>query len=483
MVSMKSNRKAFLLLILFLTGLSPACSMASRDRYDQDDAMLLLISSYTVLLENGDTALGAGGGGRMLALSPQVTAPSTSEVDTLISIYSSLYNSNVEKVYERFPERADKLVGMLDEEYQAKVDRLLQQKQRLQAKRRRRRWGLFRRIGRGLARMARFIGRTTRTIVVEGGRLLAEKAINEIKQRVRDVFEGRVNAMIAKVAGKFGPLAPFVQSKLKCVLDRWWIRLRDRVSGRLAAQQRATQTAEARAYIQDAPPAGQQDGEENEFQISDFEEALGRGESGDCAGDGSWIDAYWNDTVVPALKEDRKNCANTGPYYSCLVQKSAEGLCAADVHEACESVYESLWTLPEGMITLETSNIFTNPLWQSAEFNMEFGGRGGTVSGTHEHVRVFDRYGFTCTYYFSMEFGGTFDTSTCLMQGSGTWTLELSEEGLDGECANYGCDWGHEGCTRSHQWALKLEDGEFTCVSDLSEGEVCNLRITMKGGG
>ncbi|MGD2059205.1 MAG: hypothetical protein PVI04_10790, partial [Anaerolineales bacterium] len=227
-MKMRSVWQSFLLLIICFAGLLPACGVGAGQQHDQDDAILLMISSYTVLLEGGEAgSLGFHGGGRMLLLNPQVRVTSTREVDTLIDLYSDLYESNLAKIYEQYPERAEQMARQLETQHQEKIDDLLRQKQRLRARRRRRRWGLFRRIGRGLARVARFIGRTTRTIVVEGGRLLAQYAVNEIKQRVQDVFEGRVNVLIERVASKFGPLAPFVQGKLKHVLERWWIRLRD----------------------------------------------------------------------------------------------------------------------------------------------------------------------------------------------------------------------------------------------------------------
>ena len=473
--------QSLFLLGVFLLGCISSCSFTPQPAHSQDSAMLLMISSYTVLLSGEEVAWsGRSAGGRMLSLRPQVDAASASEVDALIRIYSDLYSTNVEKVYEMYPDRADQLVSRLEKELQEKVDNLLAQKQRLQARRRRRRWGLFRRIGRGLARVARFLGRTAKTIIIDSARNLAKNAIDEIKGRVREIFEGRVNTLIARIASKFGPLAPFVGNKMKRVLDRWWIRTRDRITGRLARQQSATQTAQAKAERQPEPP-GNSDDSVAELENETLDSLLGMDE--DCGTDTSWVDNYWQKTVLPALKEDRKNCSNTAGYYNCLKEKAAQGICAADVHEACEQIYEGIWALPEGSVSIDVSNIFVNDLlWPSADFSMTFNAGGGSVNGSHMHTRVFDEEDPACTTTYTTTFSGNFDPSTCILQGSGQWTLSLSDTSEGGACWYHGCDFGHQGCTRSYGWALELKDGEFVCVTDLSEGEICNLRISMNTG-
>jgi hypothetical protein len=475
------QKRSVILLLIFIGGLVPACGLGSLSNHDQDEAMLLMISSYTILLSDGETAaLNLPGSGMVQSLRLQATATSAREVDTLINIYSDLYNANVEKAYELYPDRADQLVDRLEEQYQLKVDNLLEQKESLRAARRRRRWGLFRRIGRGLGRIARFIGRTVRTVVIDQARSLAENAIAEIKQRVRDVFEGRVNTLIAKVAGKFGPLAPFVQGKLKRVLDRWWIRLRDRVSGRLAQQQRGTQTAQAKATSRNLPSEDEAKPVPT-YSEEEFDRLMGMD---DCGEGSDWVDAYWENTVIPALKEEGKQCANTAAYYNCLMEKSGQGLCAEDAHEACEQVYQSLWAIPPSSITLDESAV-TTPLkmmWSSFDFQMSFNGFGGAVNGSHQSVRVFDDDDPPCTVTSDLEFTGTFSPLTCRMQGTVTRTLSLSDPGPAGACWYHGCDFGSEGCTRQYQWALELKDGIFYCVPDLSDGYLCNLGIKIKSG-
>jgi hypothetical protein len=454
------RKQTLILLLIFIGGLLPSCGSGPGQGRQQDDAMLLMISSYTVLLEGGDeAALGLRGGARMLSLSPQVKVTSTREVDTLIELYSNLYNSNVEKVYEQYPERADQLVDRLNDQYQAKVDDLLRQKQRLQARRRRRRWGLFRRIGRGLARVARFIGRTTRTIVVEGGRLIGQYAINEIKQRVRDVFEGRVNAVIERVASKFGPLAPFVQGKLKRVLDRWWIRLRDRVSGRLVRQRQGTQTAEAHAAVERQPSTSDEDREPADLETAiDADEFAGDDE---CAPDRSWIPEYWKVYVVPSLKEDGKYCSDTSAYYHCLEEKADEGLCPEVVHEVCEPLYDQIFpTDPGQVVTIVDDTAYYRDSDNHLDINLPLS--GGPVSGFMAVNYSEDFFGEeACVVDLTFTFSGTYDPSTCTVAGNAIKTLNYVEA-REEDCLGY-----PEPYEESLRFGMEIRNGTlFTCSAE-----------------
>lgn len=429
--------------------------------------MLLMISSYTVLLEGGeDAALGLRGGGRLLSLRSQADATSASEVDMLINIYSGLYNSNVEKVYELYPDRAEQLIDRLDEEHQKKIDDLLAQKQRLQARRRRRRWGLFRRIGRGLARVARFIGRTTRTIVVEGGRLLAQYAIGEIQRRVRDVFEGRVNAIISRVAGKFGPLGSFVQSKLKHVLDRWWIRLRDRISGRLADQQRATQTVRAAANAGGDSATGNKD-DSNPDVGSVFDPAEFAGDD-ECGEGGVWIQPYWDEYVVPALKEDGKNCSNSSEYFTCLKEKSAQGLCAADAHEACEAFYDAIPpSKPGQVVTIVDDGAYYRD--SDNHLDITFPLDGGPVSGSML-VEYTDNFPTTdgCYVTRTFTFTGTYDPESCGLTGSAIETLNYVEKNEE-DCLGY-----REPYEESVGWGMQIRNGDLDTCGQAPGALICH---------
>lgn len=466
---MHIRRKSFLLLILFLVGLLPAsCSAVSSVKHEQDDAMLLMISSYTVLLEEDDAALKLGGGARMLSIPPQVQAASAREVETLIDLYSDLYESNLAKIFEQYPDRAEQMVDRLDTQHQEKIDDLLRQKRRLEARLRRRRWGLFRRIGRGLSRVARFIGRTTRTIVVEGGRLLAHYAISEIKQRVRDVFEGRVDALIERVAGKFGPLAPFVQGKLKGVLDRWWIRLRDRVSGRLARQRRGTQTAEARATLQGEAPTNHED----EGQV-DLESVIDPAEfaaDDECEPGIGWIREYWDEYVVPSLKEDGKFCSDTDDYYHCLEAKALEGVCPEDVQAACEAVYDEILVGEPGQMVVIVDD---TGYYRDGDNHLEitFPLSGGPASG-YMHVNYSDDFmGVdSCIVDHTFTYTGTYDLQTCTIVGSAVDSFWYQEE-EEGDCLGY-----REPYERTVRFGMEIHNGElYTCGDEGQARLLCEF--------
>jgi hypothetical protein len=461
-----TRRNSLILAVVFLVGFIPSCVVNDRTGYSQDDAMLLMISSYTVLLDGDDAAHKLGGGVRMLSIHPQLQATSASEVETLIDLYSDLYESNLAKIYEQYPDRAEQMVDQLDAQHQEKIDDLLRQKRRLEARRRRRRWGLFRRIGRGLSRVARFIGRTTRTIVVEGGRLLAHYAINEIKQRVRDVFEGRVSAIIQKVAAKFGPLAPFVQGKLKGVLDRWWIRLRDRVSGRLARQRRETQTAEARAGVQgESSTNGEYDeAEDMESVINPAEFA---GDDG-CEPSRAWIPDYWEEYVIPSLKEDGKYCSDTGDYYHCLEEKADEGLCPDVVHEACEAVYEQILpTKPGQVVTIVDDKAYYRDGDNHLEISLPIS--GGPVSGLMQVNYSEDFFGEdSCVVDLTFTVSGTYDTSTCAVKGNAIKTLNYVEARED-DCLGY-----PEPYEKSVRFGMEIRNGVlYTCADGGTDTLLC----------
>jgi hypothetical protein len=200
-----------------------------------------------------------------------------------------------------------------------------------------------------------------------------------------------------------------------------------------------------------------------------------------CGTDGAWIDAYWENVVVTRLKEDFKHCSNTNPYRSCLEQQAAAGLCEDAAHEACKQIYDSLWSIPPGPITLGKENVTTptRHIWESFDFEMTFDGRGGPVTGTHESVRVFNAETDPCTTTVNLEFSGTFSTSTCLMEGNATRTLSLSQPGSAGPCWSHGCDFGPEGCTYPDPWAMKVYDGRLNCVPNVGRYSVCSLEISL----
>lgn len=259
--------------------------------------MLLMISSTARLLDGEDSTAGVvrPGMAPVIHMHRPQAGQTANEIGILVGIYEDLYGRYAENLAAVDPRLSEKFSDRLADEFQSKVEPLLSRKAKLDARRRRQRWGLFRAIGRGLSKFTQFIGRTTITLVQVGSEMLLQEAVNMVKGRIQEIFEGRINTLLARLASKFGPLGPFVQDKLKAALDRWWIRTRDRITGRLARQ--ATQTAKA-GLAQVQPP---QSAEVEADQVQIDESEFG---ADDCDPQGLWFEDYWDQIAVPALKQD-----------------------------------------------------------------------------------------------------------------------------------------------------------------------------------
>ncbi len=122
----------------------------------QDDAMLLMIASTVRTLEGeGVTAGVLRSGMAPVVVERSARAGQTAnEIGIMVGIYENLYTRYSENLAAVDPRLAEKFSDQLGQEYQAKVEPLLAKKAKLDASRRRKRWGLFRAIGRGLSKFA-----------------------------------------------------------------------------------------------------------------------------------------------------------------------------------------------------------------------------------------------------------------------------------------------------------------------------------------
>ncbi len=164
----------------------------------QDDAMLLMIASTVRTLEGeGVTAGVLRSGMAPVVVERSARAGQTAnEIGIMVGIYENLYTRYSENLAAVDPRLAEKFSDQLGQEYQAKVEPLLAKKAKLDASRRRKRWGLFRAIGRGLSKFAQFIGRTTITLVQVGLKMLLQEAVNMVKGRIQELFEGRTRPLV-----------------------------------------------------------------------------------------------------------------------------------------------------------------------------------------------------------------------------------------------------------------------------------------------
>jgi len=453
---------SLILVGMFLLDSIAGCSgeQAADPRRSQDDAMLLLIAGTVRILKGEGVAAGVLRPGMAPILQ---TGQTSNEIGILVGIYEDLYGRYAENLAAFDPQLAEKYSDRLAGEYQAKVEPLLARKAKLDASRRRRRWGLFRAIGRGLGRFAKFIGRTTVTIVREVGRELAQRAVASVKQRVRELFEGRVNTFIARIASKFGPLGPFVQRPIKAALDRWWIRTRDRVSGRLARQ--ATQTAESAVAAGQRPEAGEDEPVVDEAQDVPFDESEFAGD--ECDPQGSWFDDYWEQIAVPALKEDHKYCSDWSPYNACLYENRS--LCEEEAHAACEALYDAI-PPAAGAATVALVDNAVYHLDADNHFDITFSLHGGPVSGYMAWDWWDDFFGEGRCYVAStFTFKGNFDPSTCILSGSGVRTMN-KQEVQEGDCLGVG-----DSYEETIPFRMDLNRGTLNTCAELPSSPLCIL--------
>jgi len=455
---------SLILIVMFLLEGLAGCggSEGPTPRRSQDDAMLLLIAGTARVLEGEGVTAGVLRPG--MAPVPQAGG-TVNEIDTLVGIYEDLYTRYAQNLEAVDPQLAAKFSDRLGEEYQAKVEPLLARRLKLTASRRRRRWGLFRAIGRGLSKFARFIGKTTVTLVQAGSRMVLQEAVNMVKGRVRELFEGRVNTLIARLAAKFGPLGPLVQGKLKAALDRWWIRTRDRITGRLARQ--ATQTAQAGVAAAQPPAAEAIESDDVEADEVSIDESEFAGD--ECDTSGSWYEDYWDQIAVPALKEDHKYCSDWTHYSSCLYAQARQGVCAEDAHAACEELYAAI-PPTGGAATVSIVDDAVYHLDSNNHFDITFSLGGGPVSGYIAWDWKDDFFGEgRCVVESTFTFTGSFDPNTCILSGTGVHTMNKLEV-QEGDCLGVG-----DSFEKTIPFRMDLNKGTLNTCAKLPSTPLCTL--------
>jgi hypothetical protein len=467
---MNTRIKAFVLLILITLSFLPTGTDAGNLRKPLADALLLMISSHlSVENEQPLEALEiVTYKAKRTANNPaQSETLSSNEIDILRDFYSETCALEIERAKSHYAGQQECLQVAMTEQKCAKMRSWLDAQAEELAKARRRRAR-----NRGLQGVFRNFGRAIRNADVgQAFRWVGREVVPEVAKA----------ALTGGVAWKGQALRHFGRQVIRKKLTN---ELGYAVLRNQARQQASdTQPRDPIAVLmQGIQQARLTDAELSAIQDICNQDEQARAEvDDDCGTDGSWIDAYWANVVVTRLKEDFKHCSNTDPYRYCLEQQAAVGLCEDAAHEACKQSYDSLWSLPPGSISLGKENVTTptQNLWESFGFEMTFDGRGGPVTGSHESVRIFYTGDDPCTTTVNVEFSGSFSASTCLMEGSATRTLSLSQPGINGPCWTHGCDFGSEGCTRPDPWAIKIYDGRLNCVPDVGMYSVCSLEIDM----
>lgn len=226
--------------------------------------------------------------------------------------------------------------------------------------------------------------------------------MDNVKITIRDAFEGRVNSIIARFASRFGPLSPWVEARLKRVLDRWWVRFRDRATGR--AKRYATQTAEA---------LGQEPQEDQ--SLEDLKSK-----------DEKWFEEVWSDTEQLLILR-QQNCQKSAiiELRGCLLEQEASGASADDAINACEAIMNAI---PKndagGSVTMTGETIYVGAV--ANEVTITYPSGGGGVTG-RIFYQLYDNVSL-CTITTTTDVVGEYDLETCTMGGKAT--LEILYDGL-----------------------------------------------------
>ncbi len=155
----------------------------------------------------------------------------------------------------------------------------------------------------------------------------------------------------------------------------------------------------------------------------------------DCTGDISWIEEGWPE-VEAAMRAEGKYCMDRGEYRLCLRDKTLEGLCPEEVLEVCQPLYDAI--PPQGageVIEIEDHEAFYMDSDNYLELSIPLD--GGAVEGYME--AEFDDSPFSgwyCYVTMTFDFSGTYDPTTCVLNGTGSYTLDYVED-REGDCLGY----------------------------------------------
>jgi hypothetical protein len=193
-------------------------------------------------------------------------------------------------------------------------------------------------------------------------------------------------------------------------------------------------------------------------EVSDQEDQVieenSAGEQSSCQPGEPWLVDYWEETIVPLLKQDGKSCFSSDAYYSCLQKQESSGICPLDAFVACEDVYQQILPMEGGgMVKIIDNAVYHRD--SDNYFEISFPVRGGAVSGYTAVDYVEDKGGGDqCGVSFTFTFTGTFNPATCQLQGTGIKTLSL-EESRSHICVGYPEPYDD----RIENWSMTINNG------------------------
>jgi hypothetical protein len=177
-----------------------------------------------------------------------------------------------------------------------------------------------------------------------------------------------------------------------------------------------------------ARAAGVQDCTEEELKKakerlkSDTGLVLEEEEKQECPPYGSWFQSYWDETIYPDLIAEGRNCQRgaVAAYRNCLKEQVVQGMCPLDAVAACEETYQAIPANDGGgTVTLNPDVIHGGA--EEISTSLTYPSAGGAVSGSIHYV-IHDTV-FKCTITNDATITGTYDPTTCTMNGEARMTI------------------------------------------------------------
>lgn len=166
-----------------------------------------------------------------------------------------------------------------------------------------------------------------------------------------------------------------------------------------------------------------------------------------------WSSVYWEQNILPELRDGDKRCGNFNKYELCLGERAREGDCPGEAASNCESVYQEILSTSSG----QAINIVDDQLYvrdDDNHFDISFSISGGSVSGSLL-IDFTTEYGDGdyCRVTQQKTFSGNFDPGSCVLSGTVTIT-ETHDENRNDIC------WG-DPYERSENWSMVIQGGSL----------------------
>lgn len=445
-----------LIFLISLLPLGPSASAAGPGR-TRDESLALLYAGRSILLEEVDfTEEGARLSGNLLA-APTADAGKDGDaaLGNLIHATKQQRNqlqSSCQQLRASYQAKGRNCELQVFNDYcqsqEAKLNRRIGLLHKLRGDRRKaftRLWHSVKRSGQNIwhavgpvgRRILHRVGPEAAEVVLSGGTLGGGTLRRILIREAREVRKAKLNRLLER------GLERFLHGQAALA----------RAAG--VADCTAEELEAAKKRLQDGETAGSpgeaERAKESEPTLDPGEFA---GDDQDCQPGEPWLAAAWEDAILPGIQEDGKGCSSTAAYYTCLQEQEAAGVCPQDALVACEEIYEQILPSAGG----QTVKITDHAVYHRDSdnyFEISFPLEGGPVSGYLAVDYVEDKGGGDkCSVSFTFTFEGTYNPSTCVLQGTGIKTLTW-EESRQYICVGYPEPYDD----RAENWSMVLRNG------------------------